>query len=116
MSEKAAIWRKRVANWRASGESAVAYSAGRGWSAHSLRWWASRLGREAEPTRSPSVSFAHLVRATVPERAPTTAVVVEWLEARVRVTVEAGADHELVCMVLEQLARECSEASLTPGA
>jgi hypothetical protein len=32
--------------------------------------------------------------------------VVEWVDARLRVTIEAGADRALVGMVLERLAAE----------
>jgi undecaprenyl pyrophosphate synthase len=43
MSDTATKWRQRVAGWRASGETAERYSTGRGFTAGTLRWWASRL-------------------------------------------------------------------------
>jgi len=102
MSETAEIWRKRVASWRASGETAAAFSAGRGWSAKTLRWWSSRLGREAPP---PVVRMAQLVRAPVARTGGRDgAIVVEAFDARVRVTIDAGADRDTVATVLELVA------------
>src|SRR5262249_12214989 len=92
-------WKKRVAEWRASGKTAEAFSAGRGWSPQTLRWWSSRLGRKAQP---PSVRVAQVVRATAGGTAArgAGAVVVEALDARLRITIDAGAARELVTTVL----------------
>src|SRR5262245_27811996 len=103
MADTAATWKKRVASWRASGETAEAFSRGRGWSAHTLRWWASRLGREAN-AQAPGVRFARLVRsaaASTPASAGHAAIVIDWLDARVRVTVEAGVERDTLAAVLE---------------
>ena len=83
-------------------ETAKEYSAGRGWSAGTLLWWSSRLGREAPPQ---AVRLT-LVRSPTPrDRGEAAgAVVVEMLDARVRVTVERGADREAVVAILELLA------------
>jgi hypothetical protein len=96
MSETAAIWKKRVTSWRASGETAEAFSAGRGWSAKTLRWWSSRLRREA-PT--PVVRVAQLVRSPS-DPIGGGAIVVEDLDARLRITIEAGADRDTLAVVL----------------
>lgn len=64
MSGTKEIWKKRVASWRASGKTAEKYSAGRAWSAGTLLWWSSRLGREAAP---PAVRIAQLVRSPAPQ-------------------------------------------------
>lgn len=96
MSEKAAIWKKRVASWRASGKTAKAFSAGRGWSAGTLLWW-SRL-RHQEPT--PVVRMAQLVRSSPDRMRGHGAVVVEGLDTGIRVTIEHDADHEIVATVL----------------
>jgi hypothetical protein len=103
MSKTAEIWKKRVASWRASGETAEAFSAGRGWSARTLRWWSSRLGREAP---SPVVRLAQLVRprSSGGRDGGAGAIVVEALDARVRITIEPGADRETVGTVLGLLA------------
>lgn len=95
MSNTVEIWKKRVASWRASGQTARAFSKGRPWSPNTIRWWASRLGRESAST-IPVVRVAQLVRSPV-ERG---AVVVEALDTRVRITVEAGAPAETVAAVL----------------
>lgn len=100
MSKTEAIWKERVARWRTSGETAEAFSAGRGWSPKTLRWWSSRLGRDAAP---PVVRMAQLIRpAASGERAGV--IVVELLEVRVRVTIDPGADRETVATILELLA------------
>lgn len=103
MSGTSAIWKKRVAAWRASGKTAEAFSAGRGWSPQTLRWWSSRLGRKAQ---APVVRVAQLVRTTASgsDARGAGAVVVEDFDARLRITIEAGADRELVTTVLELVA------------
>ena len=103
MSGTSAIWKKRVAEWRASGKTAEAFSAGRGWSAQTLRWWSSQLGRKAQ---APVVRVAQLVRtpARSTDDRGAGAVVVENFDARLRITIEAGADRELVTTVLELVA------------
>jgi hypothetical protein len=105
MSDTKEIWKKRVANWRASGETAKKYSAGRGWSAGTLLWWSSRLGREAP---LPVVRVAQLVRSAAPRDRgePAGAIVVELFDARVRVTIDRGADREAVVTILELLASQ----------
>lgn len=81
MSDTKEIWKKRVASWRASGKTAEKYNAGRGWSAGTLLWWSSRLGREAPP---PAVRIAQLVRSPVPRDRgePLGTIVAELLDAR----------------------------------
>jgi hypothetical protein len=103
MSGTSAIWKKRVAEWRASGKTAEAFSVGRGWSAQTLRWWSSRLGRKAS---APVVRVAQLVRTTASssDARGVGTVVVEELDARLRITIEAGADRDLVTTVLELVA------------
>ena len=98
MSDTKEIWRKRVASWRASGKTAERYSAGRGWSAGTLLWWSSRLGREAP---APAMRIAQLVRSPAPHssREPAGTIVVELLDARVRITVDTGVDRDTVMAV-----------------
>lgn len=95
MSDTVETWKKRVATWRASGQTAEEFSAGRPWSPKTLRWWSSRLGRERAVT--PVVRVAQVVQPRAVERG---AVVVEAIDARVRITVEAGAPAETVTAVL----------------
>ena len=103
MSGTSTIWKKRVAEWRASGKTAAAFSAGRGWSPQTLRWWSSRLGRKAQ---APIVRVAQVVRAPADVAAARGAgvVIVEALDARLRITIAAGADRALVTTVLAVVA------------
>lgn len=103
MSDTAKMWRKRVASWRASGETAAEFSARHGLAANTLRDWSSRLRREvAVPT--PTMRFAKLVRTPELTTARSRAVVVELLDVSVRITFEAGADRETLAAVLEVIA------------
>jgi hypothetical protein len=103
MSKTEEIWKERVARWRASGETAEAFSAGHGWSPKTLQWWSSRLGRGAA---LPVVRMAQLIRpaASCGSGERGGLIVIELLEARVRITVDPGADRDTVATVLELLA------------
>jgi hypothetical protein len=88
-------WSERVRAWRASGQEASAFAAGKGYEASTLRWWASRLGREEQPLR---------IVPVVPRASSAAAqgdVVVEVGGARVRVT--AGFDGALLAEVVRAL-------------
>ncbi|MDO9020610.1 MAG: hypothetical protein Q8S73_13550 [Deltaproteobacteria bacterium] len=90
-------WRERVGAWRASGLTAEAFASGEAFSASTLRWWSSRLGR------APAVSFLELVprpAAAAPE--PSRDLVVEVGPARVRVA--PGFDPTLLAAVIRALA------------
>lgn len=100
MSKTEETWKKRVAEWRVSGETAETFSAGRGWSPATLRWWSSRLSRDAAP---PVVRMAKVIRPAAGGSGERAGVIVELLEARVRVTIDPGADRETVATVLELL-------------
>ena len=103
MSETKTKWRRRVASWRASGETAEKFSSGRGFSAGTLRWWSSRLGRDVDPD-PPVIRLAQLVRSPPAElRDRRGGIVVELLDARARITVEAGVDRDSFATVIEVL-------------
>jgi hypothetical protein len=56
MTEKAAIWARRVAEWKSSGLTSEAYCAGRDFTAGGLRHWSHRLGKTvARDAERPSV-------------------------------------------------------------
>lgn len=97
------MWKQRIAKWRASGERVEVFCARHGLSVGTLKWWAWKLGREATP--APVVRVAHLVRSPAAETRPprTGAIIIEALDARVRVTVEPGADRDTLGMVLSVL-------------
>ena len=107
MSDTVETWKQRVASWRASGRTAEEFSKGRPWSPKTLRWWASRLGRASVAVPAPVVRVAQLVRSSAPvERERGGSIVVEALDARLRVTIEVGADRETVATVLAVLVPE----------
>ena len=49
-AKTAKIWARRVAEWRASGQTSTEFSAGREFSAGGLRHWACRLRKAAAAT------------------------------------------------------------------
>jgi hypothetical protein len=90
-------WAKRVAAWRASGETAEAFAVGKGYEGSTLRWWSSRLGRDE------ASGFLRLVpKASVAE--VDAGLVVEVGRARVR--VKAGFDRALLAEVIAALGGE----------
>jgi hypothetical protein len=96
-------WRRRVARWRASGKTAEEFSSGQGFSAGTLRWWSSQLRRDVDPV-PPVVRLARLVRSPAAEpRDRRGGIVVELLDARARITVEAGVDRDSLATVVEVL-------------
>ena len=107
MSDTVETWKKRVASWRASGETAEEFSEGRPWSPKTLRWYASRLRLPPAATTSPVVRVAQLVRSTaLAEREHGGSIVVEALDARLRITIEVGAERDTVAAVLGVLVPE----------
>jgi hypothetical protein len=91
--------------WRASGETAAVFSARHGFSVYGLRRWSSRLGRE---TRRPVVRVAQLVRSAASGPLDQAgSIVVENLDARMRITIGSGADRETLSTVL---ALTCSQS------
>jgi hypothetical protein len=102
MSNTVEKWKKQVASWRASGQTAEAFSEGRPWKANTLKWWASRLGHKHRHVPPPPVvRMAQLVRASLPvERERGGSIIVEALDARLRITIDAGAELDTVAAVL----------------
>ena len=83
-------WSRRVAEWRVSGKTADEFSAGRGFAGSTLRWWASRLGRER-------AAMVQVVRAAP---SPLRDACLELAVGQVRVLVRAGFDRALLHEVL----------------
>lgn len=106
MSDTATKWRKRVAGWRASHETAETYSTRHGFTTSSLRYWASRFRRE-DAIAGPVVRLAQVVHAPATQRdeVPHGATVIELLDARVRITVASGTDRAMLTMILDVLDR-----------
>ena len=98
----ARVWAKRVAGWRASGLSADAYAAGRGFAGSTLRWWSSQLNtgaRAAARPNSSEVRIAQVVRT--PRPAAMQGVIVELRGARV--LVPPGVDEATLASVIAAL-------------
>ena len=95
-------WVPLVAAWRASGETAAAFSSGRGFAPSTLRWWASRLGRR-------EAGFVRVVATPEPPR-PSA---IELDVGGIRVLVRAGFDRTALTEVLEVLG--ASASCLRPG-
>jgi hypothetical protein len=108
MADTTSRWQKRVARWRASGETAEAFSAREGFAASTLRWWSSKLARDkAAACPSPgAVGMVQLIRVPAVAEAPrpaAKAVIVELLDARARITVEVGVDASTLKTVFAAL-------------
>lgn len=102
----ATIWNKRVAAWRASGQTAAEYCERQGLGLSALRYWALRARREqAAATVRPPVRLARVERAAAATESTTSssssAVVIEI--GRARVSVEQGFDRATLATVLDVL-------------
>jgi len=101
MRHTKSAWRRLVASWRASGQTAEEFAAAHGVAAATLRWWTSRLKRE-EPAQAPLVRMAQVIRSPAPT-VSRGAVIVDVLDVRSRVTIEAGVERETVEIVFGAL-------------
>ena len=101
----AATWKKRVAAWRASGQTAAEYCELHSLTLSSLRHWSHRLGRVAPVTPSSStVRLARVERVATESTSPpltSPAVLIDIGSAHVR--VERGVDAATVAAVLAAL-------------
>ena len=82
-----ALWARRVADWRASGETFALHCKGKAFSASALRYWAGRLGKEEEaPPGDPGAPPGPAAGAKAPSSGPSAPVVPEVRMARVQRT------------------------------
>lgn len=103
MSDKKAVWRSRVDEWRASGMTAEAFAAEQDFPVGTLRSWSSRLGREEKRTSTPAIRLARVVR---PPAAPVSGaahggLVIELTGGSARVFVEGRVDRLALAAVLD---------------
>jgi hypothetical protein len=104
----AELWKKRVADWRASGLSAAEYCKGQEFTTGPLYRWSSRLAEAARGETGAALPLVRLVRGTRPTAtgpvgaAPRAAEVIIEVQGA-RVLVPPGADAATVGVVLEAL-------------
>ena len=90
-------WRERVGSWQASGLTADAFASDQPFSAGTLRWWSSRLGR------APAATFLELLpRPATSAPEPPRDLLIEVGAARVRVA--PGFDPTHLAAVVRALA------------
>lgn len=98
-------WSERVEQWRASGQKATEFAAGRGFQASTLRYWASELRRTPlEGSEGESRPAGMRMARVVPARStgPASSLVVTVGAAQV--IVRTGFDRGLLREVVEALA------------
>jgi hypothetical protein len=98
-------WKKRVEEWRESGQTSAEFCEGKGYAANTLLHWSSRLGagtgrEDAMGTGLEQVRIARVIRS-VAEPEAETPIVVEVGGARVQ--VRRGCDAGALRQVLEML-------------
>ena len=106
MKDTKTTWRRRVASWRASGETAAKFSSRQGFAPTTLRWYASRLKREGVEVApaAPLVRMAQVIRSQAPgDGGRRGGIVVDLLDVRARITVEAGVERDTLALVLDAL-------------
>jgi len=92
------LWRQRIADWRASGQSMDEFAAGRDFALATLRDWSSRLKRGAAPRL-----VQPIVRPTRPGDPTDPGVRIEVAGARTRVV--RGFDAFVLAEVVGALGR-----------
>ncbi len=100
MTETESKWAARVTAWRASGQTAPEFCAGKEFKPGGLRYWASRLRKTEGDAPKEEVRLARVVRAPRPREAETP-ILIELGNARVG--VQRGFDREALRAVLEVL-------------
>lgn len=98
MTETEAKWAERVREWKASGQTAKEFAAGRDFKASTLVYWASclRTGGERRKKREKrGVRIARVVRV-----APATDGAIVVAVGVARVSVRAGFDPEVLRQVV----------------
>jgi len=100
----ASTWKKRVAAWRASGQTAATYCERHGLGLSSLRYWAQQVRREqAAPVAPLRLARVKRVATAEPATVPSVAPVVVIEVGSARVHVERGTDLATLATVLSVL-------------
>lgn len=85
MTDKAAVWRQRLAGCRASGQSMAAYCRAQGWPYAQCLYWQRRLGQRALGLVPIRVGTAAPGAATVAYGGPALAVELQLSGALLRI-------------------------------
>jgi hypothetical protein len=101
MRETESKWEARVTAWRASGQTAPAFCAGKDFTPGGLRYWASRLHRTEAEAAKGKVRLARVVRGRGPKEGVETPILIELGNARVG--VRRGFDAETLRAVFQVL-------------
>src|SRR3569833_1538882 len=101
MTDTEARWAARVADWRASGQTAPVFCKGKEFTPGGLRYWASRLRKPGEGGAPKEVRIARVVRTSQPSPVVETPIVIGLGAARVG--VRRGFDPEVLRAVREAL-------------
>jgi hypothetical protein len=104
MSDTIKKWRGHVARWRASGETAEAFSERHGLVVGTLRYWSSRLRRlaaEGDQPKPPELRIARVVRTSGP-RPPFahSTIEIELQDVEARITVDVAIDRDVLAMII----------------
>ena len=91
-------WAARVREWKRSGLTAAVYAERKGFSAGTLRWWSSRLGRQASASAKPPV-----VEVTLTQETTAASTLELVLASGGRVVVPVGFDAATLARLLTVL-------------
>jgi transposase len=102
---RAAEWKVRVAEWRASGLTAKDFCVEREYSAQNLLYWSSTLRRRdgEQPRAGRDVALARVVGREHPERKPKMPAAIVVRTRAARVEVRPGVDATTLAVVLAAL-------------
>jgi hypothetical protein len=117
MTQRAALWQERIAEWRASGLSAKQFCQDKEFTTSALRQWVYRFKREAEAAPKapePMVRVARVVREATARVAPSRKAVLvrEPLVVEIggaRICVRPGFDRATLGAVIELLTGSSSD-------
>jgi hypothetical protein len=98
-----AVWEERVRNWKSSGKSVNDFVVGQPYAAATLRWWSSRLARDATKMAPAAVQSAPRIELARVEIAPARAAAIAVEVGGARVVVERGFDEALLRSVVRAL-------------
>jgi hypothetical protein len=105
MSDTIKKWRGHVSRWRASGETAEAFSKRQGLVVGTLRYWSSRLRRlavEDDKPKVPELRVARLVRTPAPRVLPASRTIeIELQDVEARIIVDTAIDRDVLAMVID---------------